>query len=152
MTLDPSAASAPTRSVRNLPTADGPRLKMLLARAVKRQCPQCGAFDIFKNYLTIKDDCPRCGYRFAREEGYFLGSYAINLIATEFVTIALLVLFLIQTDYSWVMLEMIFIPMAVIFPFITFPFSRTFWMTLDLMLDREESDLPPLHEQMVRRT
>jgi uncharacterized protein (DUF983 family) len=138
-------------SVRDLPTQDGPRLKTLLRRAVKRQCPQCGSSDIFKNYLTIKDHCPRCSYRFEREEGYFLGSYAINLIAAEFITIGLLVIFLTQTDYSWVVLELIFIPMAVILPFITFPFSRTFWMALDLMLDRNESDLQLRHDQMFRK-
>jgi uncharacterized protein (DUF983 family) len=118
---------------------------------MKRQCPQCGSSGIFKNYLTIKDYCPRCGYRFEREEGYFLGSYAINLIAAEFITIGLLVIFLTQTDYSWVVLELIFIPMAVILPFITFPFSRTFWMALDLMLDRNESDLQLRHDQMFRK-
>jgi len=101
--------------------------------------------------LTIKDVCPRCGYRFEREEGYFLGSYAINLVAAEFVTIGLLVIFLTQTDYSWVVLELIFIPMAVILPLITFPFSRTFWMALDLMLDRNESDLQLRHDQMFRK-
>lgn len=138
-------------SRRDLPRADGPRLRTLLRRAIRRQCPQCGTSGIFKNYLSIKDTCPNCGYRFEREEGYFLGSYALNLIAAEFVTIALLVIFLIQTDYSWVVLELIFIPMAVILPFLTFPFSRTFWMALDLMLDRNESDRQLRHDQMFRK-
>jgi uncharacterized protein (DUF983 family) len=151
MPTDSAIPPVENPAVRDLPTQSGPRLKTLLRRAVKRQCPQCGSSGIFKNYLSIKDYCPRCGYRFEREEGYFLGSYAINLLVAEFVTVALLVIFLIRTDYSWVVLELIFIPMAVILPFITFPFSRTVWMALDLMVDRSQTDRRLRHHQMFRK-
>ncbi len=131
-------------SLRDLPPSGWPRLKTLLVRAVTRRCPQCGAPGIFRNYLSLKDQCPRCGYTFEREEGYFLGAYAVNLLAAEFITIALLVYFLINTDYSWVTLELIFIPMAVLLPIVFFPYSRMLWMTIDLMVDRN------IHERQLR--
>ena len=64
----------------NLPPAGWPRLRGLLGRALRRRCPQCGASGIFAHWLTIKEACPRCGYVFARETGYFLGAYLVNLL------------------------------------------------------------------------
>jgi uncharacterized protein (DUF983 family) len=122
---------------RNLPSSGLPRVTALLGRAVKRQCPECGAGGIFTNWFTIKDACPNCGYVFAREGGYFLGAYALNLVAAEFITVALLIAFLIKTDYHWVVLEAIFIPMAIILPLVFFPYSRMLWMALDLSFTHE---------------
>jgi uncharacterized protein (DUF983 family) len=138
-------------SLRNLPPSGWPRLKTLLVRAVTRRCPHCGAPDIFRNYLTLKDHCPRCGYTFEREEGYFLGAYAVNLLAAEFITVALLVYFLVNTDYSWVTLELIFIPLAVLLPILFFPFARTLWMTIDLMVDRNTTDRQLRYDEMTRQ-
>jgi uncharacterized protein (DUF983 family) len=145
------ATSADPASFRNLPPGGWPRLRTLLKRALTRRCPQCGARGIFRNYWSLRDRCPRCGYRFDREEGYFLGAYAINLLAAEFITIALLIYFLVRTDYSWVVLELIFIPMAVGLPILFFPFSRTLWMAIDLMVDRSTAERRLRHNQMSRR-
>jgi uncharacterized protein (DUF983 family) len=116
---------------RDLPAHGWPRLQVLLARAIRRQCPECGGGDIFSGWLTIKDACPHCGYVFAREGGYFLGAYALNLIVAEFIPVALMIGLLIWSDLDWVVLELILIPLAVLLPFVFFPFARTFWMALD---------------------
>jgi uncharacterized protein (DUF983 family) len=137
-------------SRRDLPPSGWPRFRTLLKRALTRRCPQCGARGIFRTYLSLRDQCPRCGYRFEREEGYFLGAYAVNLIAAEFITIALLVYFLVRTAYSWVTLEFIFIPLAVILPILFFPFARTLWMVIDLMIDRNLTDRQLRYDEMSR--
>jgi uncharacterized protein (DUF983 family) len=142
----------PNPALRDLPPSGGPRAKTLVSRAFRRRCPQCGAKGIFKNYLEMKERCPNCDYRFDREEGYFLGSYALNMIAAEFIPVGLLIWFLIKTDYSWVTLELIFIPMAVIVPFLTFPFSRTFWMALDLIIDPNEHTEKQLRRSDIQRS
>lgn len=131
------AATFPNPALRDLPPAGWPRLRTLLGRALLRHCPECGGKHIFANWFTIKDACPRCGYVFAREGGYFLGAYAVNLVAAEFITVALLVWFLIETDYHWVTLELIFIPMGILLPLILFPYSRMLWMAIDLYFSPE---------------
>ena len=78
------------------------------------------------------DHCPRCGYEFAREGGYFLGAYALNLLAAEFIPVGLMIALLIWSDLDWVVLELILIPLAVGLPFLFYPFARTFWMAMDL--------------------
>lgn len=125
-------------SYRDLPPRGWARLRTLLKRAATRRCPQCGAKGIFKNYLELRERCPRCAYKFDREEGYFLGGYALNVFFVGLIPLILLVFFLIYTDYSWVTLELIFIPLAIILPLLMFPYTRTFWMVIDLFVDPTE--------------
>ena len=41
---------------------------------------------------------PRCGARFEREEGYFLGAYALNLIVAEFLGLGLAFVLIFRTE------------------------------------------------------
>jgi uncharacterized protein (DUF983 family) len=132
-------------NARSLPARGWPRLRTLLGRALMRRCPLCGTGGIFKNWWSLRDACPRCGHRFEREEGYFLGAYAVNLIAAEFLTVAVLVALFVWTDVSWVAIEAIVIPLAVGLPILFFPYSRTLWMAIDLMAD------PAVNERQLRR-
>ncbi len=59
-----------------------------LGRACLLKCPECGTRPVFlpllrirrlSDYFTPLDGCPRCGYAYEREMGYFLLSiWAIN--------------------------------------------------------------------------
>ena len=106
----------------------------LLARAFKRQCPICGYGNIWKSWFTLEDDCPNCGYVFRREGGYFLGGYVLNLVVAEFITMAVLIYLLAGTAWEWWVIELVVIPMAIGLPLLFFPWSREFWMVLDLIL------------------
>ncbi len=118
--------------LRDLPPAGRARLRCLVARAAQRRCPECGAAGIFANWLTLKPRCLRCGYVFEREQGYFLGAYAVNLVVAELLTVGLLVGLMIWTALSWIALEAIVIPLAIGLPLLFFPYARTFWMAFDL--------------------
>jgi uncharacterized membrane protein YdbT with pleckstrin-like domain len=80
----------------------------------------------------MKEYCPRCGYEFNREHGYFLGAYPLNLIAAEIIPVSLLIVLLIFTNLSWIWLEVILIPLAVGLPFLLYPYARMIWMVIDL--------------------
>ena len=52
-----------------------------LFRALRLRCPECGVSPLFvplrrtrswRDWSTPLDGCPRCGYAYEREEGYFL--------------------------------------------------------------------------------
>jgi uncharacterized protein (DUF983 family) len=130
LSVDEPARNSPRP--RDLPRAGWPRLRTLLSRALRLRCPECGGGGIFTHWLTIKERCPHCDYEFAREGGYFLGAYALNLIFAEFIPVGLMIVLLIWSDLSWIVLEAVLIPLAVILPFLFFPFARTLWMALDL--------------------
>ena len=51
-------------------------------RGFTRRCARCGGGKLFKSYLNMVDDCPTCGLHFEREDGYWGGALAINIIAT----------------------------------------------------------------------
>ena len=107
-------------------------MRALLGRAVRRACPNCGERDIWTGWFALKERCPRCRYRFEREEGYFLGAMAVNLIVAELLAVGLMVGLFIWTDLHWLAIEAIVIPLVLGLPILFYPFARTFWMALDL--------------------
>jgi uncharacterized protein (DUF983 family) len=137
--------------VPDLPPAGWPRLRTLLRRAVLRRCPYCGAGHIFSKWFILRETCPRCGTTFVREDGYFLGGYALNLILAEFVGLAVVLYILFQVDLSLWTREAIAVGAAIALPMIFFPYSRTFWMALDLMLNPRTDEQYLRHGEMVAR-
>ena len=125
-------------STRGLPPSGGGRLAILLGRALRRRCPYCGTPGIFRGWFELRDHCPGCGVSFDREEGYFLGAMAINLIVAEGLTVAVVVLLMVFTDLALLPLEVIAVSLAVGLPILFYPYSRELWMALDLMLDPPE--------------
>ena len=58
-----------------------PRRWLFLMRALRLRCPECGVSPIFlplrrtgtlNDWFLPLDGCPRCGYAYEREPGYFL--------------------------------------------------------------------------------
>jgi uncharacterized protein (DUF983 family) len=125
---------------RNLPARGWPRFRALFWRAIRRRCPNCGGKVIFANWFSLKDQCPTCGAVFRREEGYFLGAYALNLIVAEFIGLGFVLVILFQLDLSLLEQEAIAVGAAVALPVLFFPFARTLWMALDLVIDPETSE------------
>ena len=86
---------------------------------------------------------------FEREEGYFLGGYALNLVVSEILGLGLAVFLIFGTalrnlDLIWQ--EAIAVTLAVAFPVLLFPYSRTVWVAMDLSFHPPERVL----EQQLR--
>jgi uncharacterized protein (DUF983 family) len=92
---------------------------LFIRRALKLRCPECGISPMFRplrqtrslfDWFTPLDGCPRCGYAYQREQGYFLLSiWALNygLIAG----MALIVSFTLEAICSppmWVHIAFVF--------------------------------------------
>jgi uncharacterized protein (DUF983 family) len=118
-----------------LPEDEGARFFVTARRALQRRCPYCGSKGIFKSYFALRDRCPTCGVQFEREEGYFLGAYAFNLVFAEFLGLGLALLIIFGTAVRHAGLlwqEALALAFAVVFPVLFFPYSRGAWMALDL--------------------
>lgn len=112
------------------------RFLVALGRGLRRRCPYCGSPGIFSGYFTLRERCPTCGVRFEREEGYFLGGYALNLIVAEFLALGLALFLIFRTalrHQDLLVQEAVALGLAVLFPIIFFPYSRSVWMAVDLM-------------------
>jgi uncharacterized protein (DUF983 family) len=106
---------------------------LLLGRALRLRCPVCGQGRIFRSWLGMYERCPRCDWRYEREEGYFTGATAINLVVSELVVAALVIpLAIMQTSPAVVIPLALTVP--VLLPILGFRHSRSLWMALDLML------------------
>ena len=87
----------------------------------------------------MKERCPGCGFKFEREEGFFLGAYTVNLAISEGLLLLLAVfplIFLLGTnrDVSVWPIVVVGLLAAIVAPLVFYPFSRTIWSALDLML------------------
>lgn len=131
---------------RDLPASGSARRMTLLKRALLLQCPYCGQGHIIRYPFWIEDCCPRCGYRFAPESGYFVGGYALNLVGVEIAGLVVIIIILLRSNLSLLQQEAIGIGAAVLLPILFFPWSRTLWMALDLSLQGDmhlELEKPP---------
>lgn len=118
-------------------------LRLLLSGLFLR-CPYCGKGKLFRRFYRMYERCPVCGWRYEREEGYWTGAIAINLVATELliaiVTVPLVIWLAVSGLSVWP-LVIIGVPMCVILPLLFFRHAKSFWMSLDFMVhpvDHEE--------------
>jgi uncharacterized protein (DUF983 family) len=109
-------------------------LATMVGRAVRRRCPRCGAAGIFRSYFELLDNCPECGVRFEREQGYWVGSMIIVTTLTLTLFIVLLVggILLTWPEVPWGWLLGITIGANVIIPVLAYSRSKTLWVAFDL--------------------
>lgn len=117
-----------------LPDSGGARLVTAMSRAVRRKCPYCGGGKIFNGWFTLKDRCPHCNTLFEHEEGFFLGSYVINIGFTEITTVLIVVWLIVATGLSVTEMQIYGVGMAVAFPILFYPIALLLWISLDLAI------------------
>jgi len=120
----------------------------MLGRGLVKRCPLCGSGGLFDGWFRMRERCPRCGYRFEREEGFFLGAYVINLAITQGLLLLLAVVPLIvlldrRPDQSLVPIVVGGLAAAVAGPLLFYPFSKTVWTAVDLILRPVRAHEPP---------
>ena len=115
----------------------------LFGRALLMRCPICGGGGLFVHWFKIKEQCPTCGFVFARgEAGYQLGSMAIDLIIPLVVWFFGFFAIVIGTwpNPPWTLLQWGSAAFMVAFPLALYPFSHTLAIALDVLVR------PPEHQ------
>ena len=110
----------------------------MLARGLARRCAACGAGGLFRHWFRMQDRCPRCGYVFAREDGFVLGAILMNFAVTELllavVGIIPLIAVLASHPEANVLPLVVAAGAAVVLGPVAFaPYSRTLWVALELI-------------------
>ncbi len=128
-----------------------PHWPLLYLRALRLRCPGCGGGPVFLSWFRMCPSCPSCGLHFDREPqgGYWVGSYSINLMATEILFGIVFggVLFATWPDPPWEILTYGDAALMVIFPILFFPFSKTLFLAVDLTFrPHEPEDFETPHE------
>lgn len=117
-------------------TLGQPATRTLLWRGLVASCPACGARKLFPKPLAMVDDCPRCGLRFARIEGHWLGAVGINTVVTFGSMFAAMIIGVIAThpDTEPLPLTIVLVTMGVLVPTAFWPTSRTLWTAIDIAM------------------
>ncbi|MCJ7725937.1 MAG: DUF983 domain-containing protein [Acidimicrobiia bacterium] len=86
--------------------------------------------------------CPKCGHRFEREEGYWLGAVLINTVAAVGVFAGLFVTLTVATwpDVPWNTVLVVTLVVNVVFPVLFYPWARMLWVAIDLAVRPVEGE------------
>lgn len=109
---------------------------LMLGRATLRRCPVCGQSRLFRQWFTMLEECPRCGLRFERIEGHWVGALGINTIVSFGALAVVVVVGLILSAPEFEVLPLLIAAglVAVLMPLFFFPFSKTIWTAVDLWM------------------
>lgn len=110
----------------------------LMKRGLLKKCPRCGGGHIYDTWFHMKERCPRCGYLFEREPGFFVGAYLINFAIVEGFLFVLIMAFVVWKDQNPTSGVTIPIVIGLIIgfggPVLFYPYSRTIWSAFDLLM------------------
>jgi uncharacterized protein (DUF983 family) len=127
-----SGRDAPT----SLPRGGAGRGARLFLRALLLRCPNCGRARLFASWFRLRPACPACGLRTDRgEDGYVVGAYMFNIMASELCWGALFVLALALTwprpPWDLLLYASGFLMLGM--PVLFYPFSRSVFLAFDLV-------------------
>lgn len=92
--------------------------------------------------------CPVCSWRYEREEGYWTGAIAVNLVVTEsliaLIGVPLAIAFAVSQTPMTLLLA-ILLPMPILLPFLFFRHAKSFWMSIDFILHPVEEENANYH-------
>src|SRR5947209_18604961 len=109
----------------------------ILIRGLLLRCPYCGKGKLFRRGFKMYEKCPVCGWRYEREEGYWTGAVAVNLVVTELLIVIVavpLAVALALAQMPVTVLMIVGLPLPFVLPLLFFRHAKSFWMSFDLML------------------
>jgi uncharacterized protein (DUF983 family) len=109
---------------------------MLVSRALRLRCPNCGGGPLFSSWFRMRRICPSCGLDTQRgEDGYAVGAYLFNIMAAELLWAGLVGVVVASTwpTPPWTLLLYGGGGLMLTLPMITYPFSKTMFLACDLI-------------------
>lgn len=111
------------------------QIPVLLWRCITRACPNCGGHGVFRNYWKYQERCPTCGIHLERgEQGYVVGTYMFNLIASELLFIAVMLTWVLRTwpDVPWDAVQYVGVALCVSMPVLFYPVAKALFLSAHL--------------------
>ena len=123
---------------------------ILLWRGLLLRCPVCGKGKVFHRWFKMYEQCPVCHFIYEREEGYFSGALALNLVVSELLLTIVVapVAAIVGLNPSIPLLPVLLLcaPLPIVLPLIFYRHCKTLWMSMDHMWHPVEEDI---HNQEV---
>ncbi len=111
-----------------------------LLRGAAKRCPRCGERDTFLSWFRMRTACPRCEWRFEKEQGGYLGAMVVNYgVAIGLWLVALTVGLVITVPEVPVLpLTIVSVIVLVLVPIAFYPRSKTIWAAVEYLVLRSE--------------
>ena len=117
------------------------RVRRILLNGFRLRCPRCGQTRLFRGAFAMHEVCARCGLRFEREQGYFVGAIYINYAVTTLSSITGYLLLDAYTTLTLTMQLVMWSIYSISFPLWFFRYARSLWLAIDFIFDPEGPDL-----------
>ncbi|PTY03849.1 DUF983 domain-containing protein [Opitutaceae bacterium EW11] len=102
----------------------------IVARGLSNRCPNCGNRTLFKKgtLFELNRECPACGLKLEKDEGFFLGSMSLNYgITVLFFLVPVLLLYLFSL-ISGLVASILAGVGAIVVPVLLYRSSRSWWL------------------------
>lgn len=117
--------------------------KPALRHALRLRCPLCGGAPIFRGWIRLHERCNSCGWVFAREPGYFLGSIYLNYGLTTMLTAGVWAALHYAAGLDFTLALALAGAFVVLFPLWFLRYARALWIWIDLSFDAPDSPNDP---------
>jgi len=78
--------------------------------------------------------CSVCNFRFEREEGYFTGAMAVNLVIAELLMTIIVIPLSLQPWINLFLILLFGLILSILLPLLFYRHSKGLWMSLDQLL------------------
>ena len=102
----------------------------IVSRGLTNCCPNCGGRTLFKEgtFFELNKECPQCGLRIERDEGFFLGSMSLNYGVTIVCFLVPVMLLYLGGFLSGRVASILAAVGAIAVPMVFYRSSRSWWL------------------------
>lgn len=113
-----------------------------LWRGLRKRCPRCASGGVFSSWFSMRTSCQRCGLRFAKEEGGYLGAMVLNFTVAMVVWILVLIVGLAATVPDVPVMPLLLASFAVLIlvPLGFYPNSKAIWAAVEFLVEKTDPD------------
>ena len=123
-----------------------PSFKLIVRRAARWRCPNCGRGRLFRGVFRMLLHCPECGLSYFPEQGYYLGAMIINYAATTGVVVTIFLLSLFFRDFTTLSTNFkitLWIGFAICLSLLLVRHAYSFWLGIDFWIKPRQPDKSP---------
>ncbi len=110
----------------------------ILRRAFRLRCPRCGGGALYSGWFAMYPRCAACGFRYEREQGYFVGAIYANYALTVGVAAGAVVALDWTIGLTLTEQLAVGIALSALVPVIFFRHSRSLWLGINYLLTSAE--------------
>jgi uncharacterized protein (DUF983 family) len=154
MGSDPYSSLEPVPGSASTPLFPEVSATKALLRGFRKRCPRCGEPDTFVTWFQPKRACPLCEFRFAKEEGGFLGAMTLNYAVAIGLWLAALIVGVVLTVPDVPVVPLLIMSAVVLIgvPLWFYPRSKMIWAAVEFLVLRSEPEYrPPVARDPRRR-